>query len=250
MAKAPKKKKKELKPKLRIERRFSPESSINPRILYALFGVGAMVVGAGAYWQFGRDASMPPPPVAQLGFYLLVAGAVLIAAALWFSSSGDAAIRVGAPGIALERGGLRRMPWYEVGSISWASGTEALNINGKDESGSDFSFQVRAKGHAPACAWILQEARERVPQVVEVDEDVLKRFPAGDPQAGTTLQQDLQVVGKRCAVSGKVIAYEPDARVCPKCERIYHKYKVPKECKCGADLTAFRDQVEDDDDEA
>ncbi len=50
----------------------------------------------------------------------------------------------------------------------------------------------------------------------------------------------IQVVGKRCAESDKMIAYEPDARVCPRCERIYHKAHVPEECACGENLTALR----------
>ena len=50
----------------------------------------------------------------------------------------------------------------------------------------------------------------------------------------------VQVVGKRCSESDKVIAYEPDARVCPKCERIYQKFYVPDECPCGASLQGMR----------
>jgi hypothetical protein len=43
-------------------------------------------------------------------------------------------------------------------------------------------------------------------------------------------------VGKHCASSGKVIAFEPDARLCPRCERVYYKTSVPAECECGASL--------------
>jgi len=49
-----------------------------------------------------------------------------------------------------------------------------------------------------------------------------------------------QVVGKHCAASGKVISYEPDARVCPRCERVYHRASVPASCECGASLTELQ----------
>jgi hypothetical protein len=52
----------------------------------------------------------------------------------------------------------------------------------------------------------------------------------------------LQLVGKRCAESDKIIAYEPDARVCTRCERVYHKTKVPKTCECGADIGHLRER--------
>jgi hypothetical protein len=48
------------------------------------------------------------------------------------------------------------------------------------------------------------------------------------------------VVGKHCADSGTVIAYEPDARVCPRCERVYHKAHVPETCACGGSLEGLR----------
>jgi hypothetical protein len=34
--------------------------------------------------------------------------------------------------------------------------------------------------------------------------------------------------------------YEPDARVCPLCERVYFKRSVPNKCKCGNDIHALR----------
>jgi hypothetical protein len=49
------------------------------------------------------------------------------------------------------------------------------------------------------------------------------------------------VVGRHCAATGKVIAYEPDARLCPRCERAYHKSGVPEACECGALLAELRE---------
>ena len=50
----------------------------------------------------------------------------------------------------------------------------------------------------------------------------------------------VQVVGRKCMESGETILYEPDSRVCQKCERIYHKSHVPETCACGASLAALR----------
>jgi hypothetical protein len=46
-----------------------------------------------------------------------------------------------------------------------------------------------------------------------------------------------------------VIAYEPDGRVCPRCERIYHKKSIPNKCACGQDLAGLRHSIDGDDDE-
>ena len=47
-------------------------------------------------------------------------------------------------------------------------------------------------------------------------------------------------MGKKCAATGKTISYEPDARVCPRCERVYMRRSVPKKCKCGNSLVHLR----------
>jgi hypothetical protein len=50
-----------------------------------------------------------------------------------------------------------------------------------------------------------------------------------------------------------MIAYEPDARVCPACERVFHKDKVPRKCLCGTDLSKLGgtgpEDAEDSEDE-
>ena len=71
--------------------------------------------------------------------------------------------------------------------------------------------------------------------MVDVPDDAT--LPEVRASAGESLPlEPPQVVGKHCASSGKVIAYEPDARVCPRCERVYHKVSVPDACECGASL--------------
>jgi hypothetical protein len=70
---------------------------------------------------------------------------------------------------------------------------------------------------------------------VVADLEISTLEPNGDAGVVVPLG-DVQVVGKRCAASGKIIAFEPDARVCPQCERVYHKAHLPKACACGATL--------------
>ena len=51
-------------------------------------------------------------------------------------------------------------------------------------------------------------------------------------------------MGKHCSASGKVIAFEPDARVCPRCERVFYRTSVPAACDCGASLAELQSQAQ------
>lgn len=243
------KKKKDRGPR-RQERRFIAQSSYNPWLVRILGGLGASALGAGTWGYvyghaFEADEKLKPIPS-----YLIAAGAVLTGATIWLGTSSETPLRVGAPGIAMEKGEVRRMPWSSVAQISWESGNLALVIAGKDESGSAWTFKVPIKAHAEAAGWIVKEALDRVPKVVDISDDVLEKFPGANPHAGMTIDlEPLQVVGKKDAVSGKTISYEPDARVCPRCERVYFKRTVPKRCKCGNSLLQLRAQVTADDDD-
>ncbi len=129
------------------------------------------------------------------------------------------------------------MPWYAVDRIAWADG--AVRVTGKDDLGADMTIVASVATHPQAAAWIVKEARERVRAVVQVADDLA--LPEARSTAGESLPMDPpQVVGKHCASSGKVIAYEPDARVCPRCGRVYHKAHMPNACACGASLEALQ----------
>jgi hypothetical protein len=156
-------------------------------------------------------------------------------------------MRIGSPGIGVERGETRRMPWSNVAKIGWDSGTLSLLVDGKDEAGATWTIRVPLSSHPEAVAWILEEARNRVPKVVKIEESVLEGMPEATQYAGTRVElEPLQVVGKKCAATGQTISYEPDARVCVRCERVYFKRSVPKKCKCGADLSELRGAVGQD----
>ncbi len=233
MAKKSKSAKSSGKPRERRERRFEPQASVNARIVYVVGALGAILMGAGAWGQFGALVRDGGPEPLKLAPYILAVGALLVGAAIWIGTSGDSTLRVGDGGVGVEKGGVRRMPWWAIDAITWRDA--AVRVTGKDETGSSLAVVASLRSHGQAAAWIVKEGRERVPAVVDVPDDVA--LPAVRPSAGQTLAMEPpQVVGKHCAASGKVIAYEPDARVCPRCERVYHKASVPASCECGASL--------------
>ena len=239
MAKKSKTSKRE-KTRERREHRFDPQGSTNPRIVYLVGAIGAIAMGAGAWGQFGRLIHEGGPEPLSFAPYILAVGALLVGGAIWIGTSGEPALRVGDAGLAQEKGGVRRMPWYAIERIEWRD--ETVRVTGKDDMGIAMSLAASLKSHPQAAAWIVKEARERVPAVVDVPEDAT--LPDPRASAGETLPlEPPQVVGKHCAASGKVIAYEPDARVCPRCERVFHKASVPAKCDCGASLEELQAQA-------
>jgi hypothetical protein len=224
----------------RRERRFEPRASVPPFVAYLLGAVGALAMGAGAWGQFGASLEGSVLEPLRAAPYILAAGAVLVGAAIWVGTSGDPPLRVGDGGIGVEKGGVRRMPWYAVDRVEWRG--EAVRVNGKDDTGLAMNIIAKLTAQPQAGAWIVKEARSRVPSTVDVPADAT--LPEALPGAGEVVTLDpLQVVGKHCAASGKVISYEPDARLCARCERTYHKAHVPAACACGAPLDVLRDEI-------
>ncbi len=146
---------------------------------------------------------------------------------------------MGVAGIAEERNPTRRIPWWRVDDVS--GDVENIVVHGKDENGVDTTIRVARRALPEALPWILREARERAPEQVEVADDVVKALGKPSKEAGEIVPcPPLQVVGRHCAESEKVISYEPDARICPRCERVYHKEHLPKTCVCGASLADLK----------
>ncbi|MBX3230362.1 MAG: hypothetical protein KIT84_03490 [Labilithrix sp.] len=238
----------------RQERRFVSQSSTSPALVKGLGAIAALALGAGLYayfygQSFNDDATKAIPS------YVIAAGAVLMGATIWLGTSAENPVRVGAPGISVEKGDLRRMPWWGIDKITFEAGSLSLVVAGRDESNVDWTFKVSVKAHPEAVGWIIREAQDRVPRRVDVPEETLEKLPSAPEHAGQKLDlEPLQVVGKRCAQTGKTISYEPDARVCPRCERVYAKRHVPKKCKCGNSLvhlqpTDVQEEEDDDDDD-
>lgn len=266
----PKKAKKDRGPR-RQERRFIAQSSYHPWLVRVLGALGGFGLGAGVWAYFyaesfkkaaetarsvahaaneagmaGVNAGVPAEALRMeaIPAYIVAGAAILTGIAIWLGTSSETPLRVGDPGISMEKGEVRRMPWWGISQISWEAGNLALVIAGTDESGSSWTFKVSIRSHAEAAGFIIKEALDRVPKVVDIRDDVLEQLPGANPHAGMKIDlEPLQVVGKKDAITGKTISYEPDARVCTRCERVYFKRSVPKKCKCGASLVHLRSQV-------
>ncbi|MBX3219737.1 MAG: hypothetical protein KF795_04405 [Labilithrix sp.] len=225
----------------RQERRFVSQASTNANVVRAIGALSALLLGAGLWAYFYAKSFTDDDALKAVPSYLIAAGAVFMGVTIWIGTSSESPVRVGAPGISVEKGELRRMPWWSVDKITFESGALALVVTGKDETGSDWTFKVPVKAHPEASAWIVKEALDRVPRRVDIDDDLLAKLPEAYEHAGQRVDLEaLQVVGKKCAVTGTTVSYEPDARVCSRCERVYLKKSVPKKCKCGDSLAHLR----------
>lgn len=221
----------------RRERRFFPKSAANPVLVRVMGGLGAMAMGAGVWGQFLSSA---PEPLKSAP-WILAAGAALFGLAIWIGTSGDPVLRVGDGGVGLDRGTVRRIPWRWVESVSWDADKRSVTVSGRDEADAALVVTARLETQPQAAAWIVKEARLRASETVSIPEDA--EIPdAIDDSEDVVVMDPLQVVGLRCAKSKKIISFEPDARVCTRCERVYHKDHVPKRCACGATLAHLRGQ--------
>lgn len=222
----------------RRERRFIPQTTMNPNVVYAIGGVGTLILGAGFWGQFGNAfRKVEIEPLAQAP-WILAAGAIILGVAIWLGTSSAAALRVGAAGVAIDRGQSQRIPWWAVRSIT--GDADRIDVRGKAESGDDLTISFERRAVPGAIAWVLKEARSRIPDKVEVDVDAGSASKLVGEEVACP---PLQLVGKKCQKSGKTIAYEPDARVCPRCEAVYHKSSVPKTCACGNGLQSLREKA-------
>lgn len=232
----------------RTERRFIPQGSAGGNLVKGLGGLSAAVLGAGAFGMFKAESFAADDHLKNIPSYVVAAGAVLLGVTIWLGTSSEPPVRVGSPGIAIEKGDVRRMPWWAVSKIRFDEAALAVLVVGKDEANVDWTLKLGLKNHPEAIAALMKEAGERIPRRIDIDDSVQERFPA-DGGGGERLElEPLQVVGKRCAATGKTISYEPDARVCHRCERVYLKTDVPKKCKCGNNLGGRAEASEAEDD--
>lgn len=235
----------------RQERRFLSQSSTSTTLVRVIGALSALLLGAGVWGYVYAKTLAEDEKLRALPSYLIAGGAVLLGIAIWLGTSAESPVRVGDPGIAVEKGETRRMPWWSVSKITFDGAALALVVSGKDEASVDWTFKVPLKAHPDAVGWILREALDRIPRRVDVADETLDKMPGASEHAGTrVVLEPLQVVGKRDAASGKIISYEPDARVCARCERVYFKTSVPKKCKCGANLAHLRSTEDDEDAES
>ncbi len=225
----------------RWDKRFIPRSTTNPRVVYGLGAIGALALGAGFWGQFGSMLHKVPEGVEpwQYAPWVLAGGAIVIGIAIWIGTSGAAAVRIGSGGVAEERGQGRRIAWWAVDAVLFDEG--ALVVKGEGETGEDETIRLSLSSLPEAAACALKEATARIESKITLSEEDRAQIPVAHKEDGEAMPPvPLQLVGKRCRKSDKIIAYEPDARVCPKCESVYHKVSVPKKCVCGASLEHLR----------
>jgi hypothetical protein len=219
------KKKKKAK-RERKERRFSPEQTYSSGAAVGAGMLGALALGAGVWGQWISETPHGFAP------FLFGGGAVVLGAALWFGDAGAVPIRLGDAGIALERGTeLTRLAWCDLETVE-VSG-KLLIVKGK---GASFSIPIAAQ--PKAAAWILAEGTRRVPDAMNVKKSDLTGLPEPKDLDGEMVAvEGVQVAGRTCAATGKPIAFERDARLCPNCAQVYLKDAVPKQCvTCERDL--------------
>ncbi len=234
----------------RRERRFVASGGVDAGIIRLMFAVGAMLLGAGAFGQFMRPnlaqvdvdgSALPALPPLPYAYGLLAAGALVTGVALWIGSSGGSAMRVGDAGVALEKGEIVRMAWNAIKELTWDRAARSVRLLGTDEMGAAVDWTFAEKEYGDGVGWILKEGRARLPQLLDLDNETADEVDTVSADAGELLQlEPLQVVGKRCAQCDGVLAYEPEGRVCPHCERVYHKAHVPEHCACGANIANLR----------
>jgi hypothetical protein len=212
------KKKKKAK-RERKERRFSPEQTYSSGSAVAVGMVGALAAGAGVWGQWISETPHGYAP------FLFGGGAVALGAALWFGDAGAVPVRLGDAGIALERGNeLTRLAWCDL---------ETIEVVGKQlvARSKATTFTIPIAAQPKAVAWILAEGTRRVPDVMNVKQSELKTLPEPKDLDGELVPlEGVQVAGRKCAASGKAIAFERDARLCPNCAQVYIKDEVPKKC--------------------
>lgn len=212
------------------ERRFVPTITGRAKLVAALGALGALALGAGVYAQWIREEPLAYSP------WLLAAGAVLVALATFVPDPGSMPLRVGPAGIAVERGGSEpeRLAWCDVERIAMAG--DAVVVTGPRE----MRITAGLPHHAAAAAWIVAEALERIPKRIEVSESERARLPKTSDVPGEPLKfAPVQVAGRRCKASDKLISFEDDARLCPRCGQVYHREHVPERCvTCDAPTLA------------
>jgi hypothetical protein len=221
-----KKKKKKSSRRQRKERRFVGEQTYASKVAVGIGMLGGLLLGAGVYSRWVSDQP------ASYAVILIGVGTFLLVGALMFGDLGTLPVRVGDLGIAVERGNeVERTPWCDLKRVYVDKGK--LLLVGKEGTTS-----ITVAAHPKAIARLLAEGTRRIPEVMDVKRATVEGLPALRDDDGELLTvESVQVAGKSCAASGKTIAFERDARLCPQCCEVYLKDRVPKKClTCGAEL--------------
>lgn len=242
----------------RKTRRYACEftaQSAAPRSLVAGVGaLGSAAMGAGAWaLAFGESFVAPLAGHAAKGSivrveaipsYILATGAVLTAIAVWLGTSSEPSVVVGSGGIDIPQGNAEKLAWHNIQRITYDESKHQLVVEGSSDSGAPVQIRIARRAQPQAVACVLHEAQSRIPAAIDIDDHVRALLPSRQPNAGIMRTiEPLQVVGKRDALTGEIISYEPDALVCARCERVYHRSRAlasgaPLACACGGVVEA------------
>lgn len=211
----------------RVERRFVPARSNAAMLTMAGAVVGGLAVGAGAYGQWISDPRVAASP------WMVAGGAVVLAAVILWGDMEGTAVRVGDAGVALEKQGkpANRIAWCDMREVRLEDGTIRIDAE------APLGFSVAA--NPSAAAWVIKEARERIPKRLKADKAAREALPGTAADDGERVQvEPLQVTGRACRASEQVITFERDARFCSRCGEVYHKDSMPDAClTCEAALS-------------
>jgi hypothetical protein len=199
--------------------------SLQPASLIAGF-LGAAALGAGIYGRFINQ------PAADSATLLLVIGIACTAYFAWQLRREGTAVYVGDAGVAVEhKGEIERLLWCDMDRIRVDQDHLVL-------SGTGPTLSIAQATHALALSWILKEAAERLPRVIDVAPGFVDKLPKPSDKDGILGPiMSLQTAGRRCAKSRKIIRYERDARLCTVCTQVYMRDDVPDTCAtCGKPL--------------
>lgn len=217
------------------ERRFLPVRDTRMTASLIAGGVGSLLLGAGVYIQFFRPSDnmlavklgAQVVEMADKGSYVVGLGAVILAAVILLAPDFETAVLVGDCGVGTDEGkeeGAKRLLWCDIEEITLKN--QILVVQG---SGTKITIPLASQPQA--AAWVIKEVQERIPSIISLSHAEQEQIPRAEEDAGERRKVgDLQIAGRHCAASDRVISYEPDARLCPRCGEIYHKNNVPEEC--------------------
>jgi hypothetical protein len=221
-----KKKKKKSSKRTRKERRYPGEQTYASKVAVGVGMFGALLLGAGVYSRWVSDHP------ASYAVYLVALGALGLVGSVSLGDLGTLPVRVGDLGIAIERGNeLERIGWCDLKRVYVEKGK--LFLVGKESTSS-----ITIAAHPQAVARLLAEGTHRIPEAMDVKRSAVEGLPTPRDDDGELLTVEApQVAGRSCRASGKTIAFERDARICPQCGEVYLKDRVPKKClTCQAEL--------------
>lgn len=209
------------------ERRLVAHGQQLNAVALGVGGLSALMLGSGTY---ARWLSPAPADWAIPALALGIAGSLYFA---WQLTREGPAIRVGDAGVAIEKGSeVERLLWCDLERICIEDNALVLR-------GAGPILRVAVTTHPLAVSWILKEAAERLPNLIDIPPKFADGLPKPNAKDGAINHvASLQTTGRRCGKSRKVIKYERDARLCPSCAQVYLKDYVPEACvTCKQPLT-------------